>query len=132
METNTDISVFEEDNYSEYILILAAKIRKKHHRDSRQIHNIHRISNINTLNVSSYMGKFFCLVNAATNVQGRLYMDVCAIPSIFFLNENLFTKVSMTLRSVAPVGFNKAPQSLPMAIESGAAAVYLPNVTTII
>ena len=78
------------------------------------------------------MGKFFCLVNAATNVQGRLYMDVCAIPSIFFLNENLFTKVSMTLRSVAPVGFNKAPQSLPMAIESGAAAVYLPNVTTII
>ena len=106
-DDNPETSRFEEDNYSEEILIFTAKFRHQYHGDSRQIQSIYKISNTNTLYVLSYMGKFEHVMNDTNNGQSSLYLDFCTDTYILFINYNCFTEVSRTLRSVTMVGFKK-------------------------
>ena len=119
MGSNTDTYIFDECNYSEEVLIFYAKFRQEYHGYPRKIQSIFRISSINTLDVSYDMGMFEHLVNATTHGKYRLYMYVCNDNSFLFLNENSFTEVSITLRSVTLVGFKKDLQEPSVTIGSG-------------
>ena len=82
MDTNIVTYRFEDENYSDKMLIFVENFRQKHHGDSSKIQSIRRISKINILDLSSSMGTFPHVVNVTNNGQGRLYMDVCTDTSI--------------------------------------------------